>query len=180
MRFLQKQNLQKKASRRSLALQFKANRAITVKITRDGVKTMSNNVLKQIIDLKDKSTNELIDIYTKLYNEKPMLNSKQQLIRDIAYRLQELKYGFLSEKSSKRLDSLANSISKGKTFNESSYYKPVNGTRICKEYHGQKYEVETTAEGFMCNGLFYKSLSALATKITGHKTNGLLFFKVKK
>jgi hypothetical protein len=48
------------------------------------------------------------------------------------------------------------------------------------EYCKKKYEVETTSEGFMCKGLLYKSLSALATKITGHKTNGLLFFGVKK
>lgn len=141
---------------------------------------MSNNVLKQIVDLKNKSTQELTEIYIKLYNENPVLNSKQHLIRDIAYRLQELEYGFLSDKHSKKLESLVNDTSKGKKFSGARYYKPVSGTKICKEYHGMKYEVETIPEGFMCNGLPYKSLSAIATKITGHKTNGLLFFGVRK
>jgi hypothetical protein len=119
-------------------------------------------------------------MYEKLYCEKSSTNSRSQLIKDIAYRLQELEYGFLPEKYTKKLESLANEMSKGKQFGEISYLKPVNGTGICKEYHGVKYEVETTETGFICDGLKYKSLSALAGKITGHKTNGLKFFGVKK
>jgi hypothetical protein len=94
--------------------------------------------------------------------------------------LQELEYGFLSEKYVKRLDFLANEMAKGKQFGEISYCKPACGTRICKEYHGEKYEVESVEGGFVCGGLFYKSLSSLASKITGHKTNGLKFFGIKK
>ena len=67
-------------------------------------------------------------------------------------------------------------MSKGKKFGEMSYFKPVAGTKIMKEYHDLVYEVEATAEGFICGVLFYKSLSALAPKITGHKTNDLKFF----
>ena len=62
-------------------------------------------------------------------------------------------------------------MSKGKKFGEMSYFKPVAGTKIMKEYHDVVYEVEATAEGFICGVLFYKSLSALAPKITGHKTD---------
>ena len=102
------------------------------------------------------------------------------MIQKISYRLQELEYGFLSEKYVKKSDSLANEMSKGKKFGKMLYFKPINGTKIMKEYHDVVYEVETIAEGFLCNGLFYKSLSALASKITGHKMNGLKFFRVKK
>jgi hypothetical protein len=119
-------------------------------------------------------------MYTKLHHNNANINSKQQLIREIAYRLQELEYGFLSEKHARKLDSVADDLAKGKTFNEASYFKPVNGTRICKEYHGTKYEVEAAENGFVCNGLYYKSLSALATKITGNRTNGPKFFGIKK
>jgi hypothetical protein len=56
----------------------------------------------------------------------------------------------------------------------------AKGNWICKEYHGKKYEVEAVDDGFVCGGLFYKSLSALANEITGHKTNGLKFFGVQK
>jgi hypothetical protein len=123
---------------------------------------------------------DLRSTYEKLYCEKTRANSRAQLIRQIAYRLQELEYGFLSEKYVKKLDYLANEMAKGKQFGEVSYCRPVNGTRVCKEYRGKKYEVESVEGGFACCGLFYKSLSALASKITGHKTNGLKFFGVKK
>jgi hypothetical protein len=56
----------------------------------------------------------------------------------------------------------------------------VNGTKICKEYKGVTYEIEVVSGGFLCNGFVYKSLSALATKITGNRTNGPLFFKAQK
>jgi hypothetical protein len=46
-------------------------------------------------------------------------------------------------------------MAKGKQFGEISYCKPVNGPRICKEYHGEKYEVESVEDGFVCGGLFY-------------------------
>jgi hypothetical protein len=141
---------------------------------------MSNNLIKQIINLEKQSIKYLRSTYEKLYCEKPNTSSKSLLIQQIAYRLQELEYGFLSEKYAKKLDFLANEAAKGKQFEEVSYHKPVNGTRICKEYHDEKYEVESVEGGFVCGGLLYKSLSALASKITGHKTNGLKFFGVRK
>jgi hypothetical protein len=113
---------------------------------------MSDNILKQITDLKNKSVKELKALYTSLYNEESTLNSKQQLIRDIAYRLQELEYGFLSDKHNKKLYSFIKEAAKGKKFCKVRYYKSVNGTKIFKKYHEQKYGIETTSEGFIRKG----------------------------
>lgn len=141
---------------------------------------MVSKIVKQIAKLETKKLEELREIYGNLYHTEVVPGYKSQLIRKIAYRLQELEYGFLPDKYLKKRQVLADSTAKGKKFGEMSYFKPVTGTKIMKEYHGVVYEVETTAEGFICNGLFFKSLSALASKITGHKTNGLKFFGVKK
>ena len=141
---------------------------------------MASSTVKQIAKLETKTLEELREIYGNLYNTEVVPSYKSQLIQKIAYRLQELEYGFLPDKYVKKRQALADSVAKGKKFGEMSYFKPINGTRIMKEYHDVVYEVETTAEGFICRGLFYKSLSALASKITGHKTNGLKFFGVKK
>jgi hypothetical protein len=141
---------------------------------------MPSGLMKQILSLETKSMQDLRGMYAKLYCKKANSTSKQKLIRDIAYRLQELEYGFLSEKYVKRLDSLADDMAKGRPLKEILSTKPINGTRICKEYHGTLYEVEVTEDGFVCGGLQYKSLSALAGKITGHKTNGPKFFGIKK
>lgn len=145
-----------------------------------GVKNVSINIIKEIIKLSDKSLQELRELYIKLYDEPPYINIKQHLVRDIAYRLQELEYGFLSTPSAKKLEKVANDTAKGKKFGEIKYFKPIDGTRIYKDYNGKTYEVETASEGFICNGFTYKSLSSLASKITGHKTNGPKFFGIKK
>lgn len=139
---------------------------------------MNNNLTRQILNLERKTMSELKSIYAELYFEEIDTKSRNQIIRKIAYRLQELEYGFLSDKCTKKMNALANEMSKGKKFEEISFFKPINGTRICKEYKGVKYEVNYSNDGFMCNGMKYKSLSAVASKITGHKTNGPKFFGI--
>jgi hypothetical protein len=53
------------------------------------------------------------------------------------------------------------------------------GTKICKEYNGSVYQVEVLKDGFEYNGQKWKSLSAIATKITGTKWNGPKFFGMR-
>jgi hypothetical protein len=53
---------------------------------------------------------------------------------------------------------------------------PEPGEVLIRTYKGIDYLVEVLANGFNCEGHHYKSLSALASEITGHATNGFLFF----
>lgn len=141
---------------------------------------MNNNITKQILNLNKKPIKALREMYEKLYCEYVVPSSRHQLIRKIAYRMQELEYGFLSEKHVKKLEKLTSEYDKGKKFGDSSYFKPQTGTRIKRRYNGVDYEVETVENGFIFNGQNYKSLSAIAKKITGTKWNGLRFFGVVK
>jgi hypothetical protein len=52
------------------------------------------------------------------------------------------------------------------------------GTKIVKEYKGKTHEVTVVEEGFSYGGAIFKSLSAVAQKITGTKWNGLRFFNI--
>jgi hypothetical protein len=52
------------------------------------------------------------------------------------------------------------------------------GTKIMKEYKGNVIEVLVVPDGFSYAGEIYKSLSSIATRITGTKWNGLKFFGV--
>jgi hypothetical protein len=144
------------------------------------VKNMANDLVQQIIDLEKQSMNDLRSTYEKLYFEKPKMNSKSQLIRQIAYRLQELEYGFLSEQHDKKAQNIADAVEKGRGFANQKYFKPTKGTRLRRTYGGVDHEVETTENGFVYGGLQYKSLSAIARKITGTRWNGLRFFGVCK
>ncbi len=131
------------------------------------------SVVKQVLELKHKSITELRTIYGNLFAEEcsPHANS-EQLIPKIAYRIQELAFGSLSQQTKNKLESMAkNDLSTIKA----KHSDLLPGTKICKEYNGNMHQVEVLKDGFEYNGQKWKSLSAIATKITGTKWSGPSF-----
>ena len=58
---------------------------------------------------------------------------------------------------------------------------PPVGTTITRKYNGRIYEVKVLKSGFKLSGKRYQTLSAVAKKITGHRTvSGFHFFKLNK
>ncbi len=53
---------------------------------------------------------------------------------------------------------------------------PPLGTRLVREWNGRAYIVDVTAEGYMLDGRAYRSLTAIARKITGTHWSGPRFF----
>jgi hypothetical protein len=53
---------------------------------------------------------------------------------------------------------------------------PVVGTRLVREWDGQRHEVTVVHGGFEYRGRRYRSLSAIASAITGTHWNGRRFF----
>jgi hypothetical protein len=51
-----------------------------------------------------------------------------------------------------------------------------SGTRLMREWQGRSHEVLVLDDGFSWRGTHYRSLSALARKITGTAWSGALFF----
>src|SRR5207237_1949133 len=54
------------------------------------------------------------------------------------------------------------------------------GTRLIREWRGRTYEVLVGDEGFCWQGTHYRSLSAVARKITGTPCSGPLFFGLQQ
>ena len=54
------------------------------------------------------------------------------------------------------------------------------GTRLLREWQGTPHWVTVTDAGFEYDGILYKSLSAIARKITGTAWSGPAFFGLKK
>jgi len=50
------------------------------------------------------------------------------------------------------------------------------GTQLVREWNGRKYQVEVVGEGFEMNGERFRSLSAIALRITGTTWSGPRFF----
>ena len=156
--------------------------------------SMAETTLSQIMELKEKSLNELKAKYEELFpGQKTPSNNKVFLWRKIAYRMQELEYGNTSQETQKRIQEL---IKKYDPINNSGIRPnpengqgnktkitrdrrlPIPGTVITKEYKGKKHELKILEKGFEYNNKTYKSLSAIAKEITGAHWNGYLFFNV--
>ena len=50
------------------------------------------------------------------------------------------------------------------------------GTRLVREWNGRAYQVEVIENGFLMDGKHYRSLSAIAKRITGAHWSGPRFF----
>lgn len=57
---------------------------------------------------------------------------------------------------------------------------PAPGTVLRRSFKGAEHEVTVLPNGFEYEGKAYRSLSAVATAITGSHWNGFLFFGLTK
>lgn len=53
------------------------------------------------------------------------------------------------------------------------------GTQLVREWNGRRYQVEVTDDGFCMNGEQFRSLSAIALRITGTNWSGPRFFGLR-
>jgi hypothetical protein len=52
------------------------------------------------------------------------------------------------------------------------------GTQLVREWNGRRYQVDTTEDGYVLDGVRFKSLSAIALHITGTSWSGPRFFSL--
>lgn len=138
---------------------------------------MTKTALRQLVELEQKTSAELREIHNQILPKKCAANACKEFLRPrIAYRLQELLYGGLSDDNKTTLLKIADS-----SVNEaySSHTDLLPGTKICREWNGVSYEIEVLKDCYEFDGKKYKSLSAIAKIITGTKWNGLKFFRLK-
>jgi hypothetical protein len=57
--------------------------------------------------------------------------------------------------------------------------RPLPGTRILRDWHGDRHEVHVTEQGYLWRGKIYGSLSAVAKTMTGVSRNGPKFFGLR-
>ena len=143
---------------------------------------------------------ELRERYAELFQETTRACNRQWLVRRIVWRMQSLEGGSLSERARQRADELAGSSDlrvtaprqtrplpdapqRTKTTAchiEGGSRLPLPGTLITRRYKGRLIQVKVIADGFEFEGDLYKSLSAVAKKVTGSHWNGFKFFNLRK
>lgn len=136
------------------------------------------SVIRQIDQLNRMSMRELRKKWQDLFGTDPGRLGRAYLIRRLAYRIQELVYGGLSQGARRRLRELAEEPRKRKPTRAERTHLQV-GTRLLREWRGDRYEVIVKEDGFLYGGKVYRSLSAVARAITGRHCGGRRFFGLK-
>jgi len=123
---------------------------------------------------------ELQELWRRLYKTAtaPRLG-RELLTRAVAYRMQELAAGGLRPELQRQLQQIARELRQtGRTMLPPRVrLKP--GTRLLREWKGRSHEVLVLDDGFSWQTGHYRSLSAIARKITGTAWSGPLFFGLK-
>ena len=120
-----------------------------------------------------------------LYGEEPPQYKKQFLIKRLAYRIQELFYGGLSEQAKVHIQQAAKedpvaTVNRRIPEERKSNEAILPGTRLVRVWNDRRYEVIVLADGYEFEGRTFRSLSAVAREITGTRWNGKVFFGLKK
>ena len=140
---------------------------------------MSDTVLTQIATLKARSTPKLHEMWRELFEREPPVLGRRYLEDRLAYRIQELHFGGLSERARRKLDALANQL-EPKAARRRDPGRPIAGTQLRREWKGIEHVVTVREHDFECGGRPYRSLSAVARQITGTRWNGWLFFGLRQ
>jgi hypothetical protein len=161
---------------------------------------MSPTIIQQIQELRSMTVSQLREKYEEVFGEPTTARNKDYLWKRIAWRIQELEYGGLSERVKQRAREIADehdirvrpprgafqefdspvkpSKVRGKVGMKTNL--PAPGTLLTREYKGRRITVEILENGFRYEGQPFRSLSAIAREVTGTHWNGRLFFGLRK
>jgi hypothetical protein len=157
---------------------------------------MSNrNVGAEVAALPRMAVQDLRTRYAEVFGECTRSGNRAWLIKRLAWRLQALAEGDLSERARQRATELACDADLRSTppterpkrqpmtktvpaAAQSDRRLPPPGTAITRKYKGANLEVLVLPDGFRYAGAKYATLSAVAKTITGSHCNGYLFFRL--
>ena len=108
----------------------------------------------------------------------PAKSSREFLSKNISWQKQAKEHGINLKKFYRTMETVLSQHELGKKIKPELNIK--SGTKFIRQWQGKTHEIEAAGSAFIYNGESYKSLSAIARKITGTQWNGKLFFGVKK
>jgi len=160
------------------------------------MKANTGTIEATINALRRMTVTQLRQKYLEVFGETTNAANKDFLFKRIAWRIQSLAEGGLSERARRRAAELAcdsdirmtqpskattltlrtNTVTLPAPRTSSHDRLPMPGTILTRAYRGQRVEVKVLTSGFDYDGQVYRSLSAVAKVVTGSHWNGLAFF----
>ncbi|MFO0911431.1 MAG: DUF2924 domain-containing protein [Pirellulales bacterium] len=153
---------------------------------------MTTSTQMQLAELADMTTGVLVRKYGELFGEPTRSRNRVHLVRKIAWRIQELAEGGLSERARRRAEELAKDAdvrvtpprARSQAPTGPSLYMPTSSDRripppgsvLAKLYKGRTVRVLVTEDGFEHDGERYRSLTAVAKAVSGSHCSGIRFF----
>ena len=159
---------------------------------------MEAGTVQQIQGLSRMTVGELREKYIEVFGEETRSYHKAFLRKRIAWRLQALAEGGLSERARRRAGELANDADlrlraprdqsrPGSAAEQARTTAdrlppsrdrrlPLPGTLLVRTFQGRDLVVQVLDDGFAFEGRRYRSLSAIARQVTGSQWNGFAFF----
>jgi hypothetical protein len=155
---------------------------------------MPDNLAHELAHLGRLTVGQLRARYATLFGETTRAGNRAWLIKRLAWRLQALAEGDLSERARQRARELANdadlrlsppkagplslipSTPTAQPSGKRDPRLPPPGTMLHRPYKGEILKVKVLRHGLEFEGQTYRSLSAVAKAITGSHCNGFLFF----
>jgi len=144
---------------------------------------MELTVLQQVAAIQRMPLARLRDKWRALFGTDAPAYSAEQMARRLAWRVQELNSGGLSEQAQRTLEQVAAEVVPAGTARRAwrgrRQAKPglVPGTRLVRLWGGKRHEVTVSADGkFEYAGKVYRSLTKIAAAITGAHHSGPRFF----
>lgn len=135
-------------------------------------------IAQQLQELQHMSLPELQEKFKDVYGYKPTMNRPMVLKKRLAFRIQELHYGGLTNAEQEFLNELADGQANPESRSKRDPLMP--GTILIRIWKGKVYETTVMKDGkFEYAGQIFRSLSRVAREITGTQWNGKIFFGVK-
>lgn len=164
--------------------------------TRKGVA----DVTEQLAALRSMTVAQLRERYLEVFDEPTRSRNKDWLFKKIAWRIQELAEGGLSEQALASIDELADDVPVRWRQRRSQSNTPATevdradaevpdsrdprlppaGTVLTRAYKGVDHKLTVLDDGFEYRGERHASLSKLARDITGTNWNGFLFWGLQR
>lgn len=140
-------------------------------------KSVNKCVLNQVAMLPSMDYDGLKKIWDDYFDTPPQSRNKAFMVRKLAWRIQELKYGGLPNETRQQIKSLQK---KEKIISRTRAVSlPPIGTMLVREHGGEEHKVMVLADCFEYRNCKYGSLSEIARKITGTRWSGPKFFGLK-
>lgn len=147
----------------------------------DSVWGQKGRIAAEIKKLEELSTAQLKQYWHRKWPvQLPKQVSRELLVLSLGWEVQAGEFGGLPRGLQRQIDALAGDLKRSGKIDSSAPIRIKPGTRLVREWQGERHEVTVLGKRFTYKNKQFDSLSEIAREITGTRWSGPVFFGLKK